>query len=222
MFISFTDILRMTVCCSPCNITISHYLSSLTSRIVFWSLLHCFPGPFCQITLTTCYHYHTVVAGLFQSAYLYCVICMTSLMNVLDRIFDPSKNFRMASLWFYRVQLASTLPRQETTTAQSLQHHVKWLHANGCHTPIYRSAVGGVLIPVPRPWTRRWLEVRNRRPIPSQTYGYLPTTERHRSLTGTWLYCSVTGTQRCAQLAQSCYAAARCRTRNFLIASPTS
>jgi len=33
----------MTVSSSPCYTSIIHYFSSLTSRILFWALLHCFP-----------------------------------------------------------------------------------------------------------------------------------------------------------------------------------
>jgi len=37
----------MTVCCSPFNIFITHYFSSLTSRILSWSQLHCIWATVC-------------------------------------------------------------------------------------------------------------------------------------------------------------------------------
>jgi len=32
----------LTVRCSPCYTSVNHCFSSLTSRILFWTLLHCF------------------------------------------------------------------------------------------------------------------------------------------------------------------------------------
>ena len=50
-----------------------------------------------------------------------------------------------------------------------------------------------------------------------------PATEHHRPLAGTKLYCLVTESHRCEQLAQGCYVASpptRILTQNLLIASP--
>jgi len=43
----------MTVCCSPCYMSIIHCFSSLTSRILFRVLPHCFPD-FIVICLVSC------------------------------------------------------------------------------------------------------------------------------------------------------------------------
>jgi len=34
----------MDVCCSPCYTSMNHCFSLLTSWILFWALLHCYPG----------------------------------------------------------------------------------------------------------------------------------------------------------------------------------
>ena len=115
-----------------------------------------------------------------------------------------------------------------------LRLSVYWHHlytalkkVNASHTR-YR-ALGPVpeLIPVYRQLARRWLShpPGSRLSLlsirPAVTF---QAAEHHRPLDGTKLYCLVTETHRCEQLAQGCYAAfapSRILTHDLLIASPT-
>jgi len=82
-----------------------------------------------------------------------------------------------------------------------------WRHTKKLSHTCYQ-ALGPELIPVYRQSSRRWLFKSSRLPLlwPVVTF---PAEKRHRPLTDTKLYCLVTETHRCEQLAQGCYSALR-------------